>query len=313
LDVSQKETSVCVVDDRGGAVFEGKAKSTPCALAELIRKRAPHAERIGFESGAMASWLWHELKRVDLPVVCIDARHAHAALSARMNKSDKNDAKGLAELVRIGWFREVKVRSEESQRTRSILIARSRLVSIRRDLENQVRSMLKEYGLLFSRAIGTQFRQQVSGLLEDSHQLRGIVKPLLAIHERVCQEQVKLDNEVRRLARADETTKRLMTVPGVGVVTALTFRHTIDDPSRFSSATKVGATYNVPVPELSDRRHDQGRRRHVPPFMARRSWMLSDPPMAKSWARHAGPRLAIQLAGTQGARFTAVRPAKSAR
>ena len=100
---------MCVVDDRGGTVFEGKAKSTPGALAELIRKRAPHAERIGFESGAMASWLWHELKRVDLPVVCIDARHAHAALSARMNKSDKNDAKGVAELVRFGWFREVKV------------------------------------------------------------------------------------------------------------------------------------------------------------------------------------------------------------
>lgn len=241
LDVSQKETSVCVVDDQGRIVFEGKAKSTPGALAELIRKHAPHAERIGFESGAMASWLWHELKRVDLPVVCIDARHAHAALSARMNKSDKNDARGLAELVRIGWFREVKVKSEESQKTRSILVARSRLVSIRRDLENQVRSMLKEYGLLFSRAIGTQFRQHVFDLLEDGHQLRAIVEPLLAIHEQVCQEQVKLDNEVRRLARADETTRRLMTVPGVGVVTALTFRHTVDDPSRFSSATKVGA------------------------------------------------------------------------
>jgi len=141
----------------------------------------------------------------------------------------------------MGWFREVKVKSEESQKSRSILVARSRLVSIRRDLENQVRSMLKEYGLLFSRAIGTQFRQHVFDLLDDGHQLRAIVEPLLAIHEQVCQEQVKLDNEVRRLARADETTRRLMTVPGVGVVTALTFRHTVDDPSRFSSATKVGA------------------------------------------------------------------------
>jgi transposase len=241
LDVSQRETSVCMVDEQGRIVFEGKAKSTPGALTDLIRKQAPCAERIGFESGAMASWLWHELKRVDLPVVCIDARHAHAVLSARMNKSDKNDARGLAELVRVGWFREVKVKSEESQKIRSILVARSRLVSIRRDLENQVRSMLKEYGLLFSRAIGAQFRQQVFELLEDGHQLRSVVEPLMAIHEQVCQEQVKLDNEVRRLARADETTKRLMTVPGVGVVTALTFRHTVDDPTRFSSATKVGA------------------------------------------------------------------------
>ena len=96
----------------GTMVFEGKAKSDPGALTELIRKRAPNAERIGFETGAMASWLWHELRRVDLPVVCIDARHAHAALSVRMNKSDQNDAKGLAELVRVGWYREVKVKSE---------------------------------------------------------------------------------------------------------------------------------------------------------------------------------------------------------
>jgi len=95
LDVSQKETSVCVIDEQGRLVFEGKAKSTPGALMELIRRRAPSAERIGFETDAMASWLWHELRRVGLPVVCIDARHAHAALSVRINKSDKNDARGL--------------------------------------------------------------------------------------------------------------------------------------------------------------------------------------------------------------------------
>ena len=87
LDVSQKETSVCVVNDAGHSIFEGKAKSDPGALTELLRIRAPNAARIGFETGAMASWLWHELRRVDLPVVCIDARHAHAALSVRIVKS----------------------------------------------------------------------------------------------------------------------------------------------------------------------------------------------------------------------------------
>jgi transposase len=241
LDVSQKETSVCVIDEQGRLVFEGKAKSTPGALMELIRRRAPSAERIGFETGAMASWLWHELRRVGLPVVCIDARHAHAALSVRINKSDKNDARGLAELIRIGWHREVAVKSEESQRVRSVLVARARLVSIRRDIENQVRSMLKEYGLLFSRAIGAPFRQQVVELMGASHPLRAVVEPLLSIHEQVAREQAKFDEDVRRRARADETVRRLMSVPGVGVVTALTFRHTIDDPSRFSSASKVGA------------------------------------------------------------------------
>lgn len=164
LDVSQKETAVCVIDEAGKIVFEGKARSEPGALAKVIAKRAPDAVRIGLETGAMSSWLWHELKRIDLPVVCIDARHAHAALSVRINKSDPNDARGIAELMRMGWYREVKVKSQASALIRSLLVARARLVSIRRDLENQVRSLLKEHGLLFPRAIGAQFRVRVREL-----------------------------------------------------------------------------------------------------------------------------------------------------
>jgi transposase len=112
---------------------------------------------------------------------------------------------------------------------------------MRRDIENQVRSLIKECGLLFPRAIGQQFRNRVSELLGVDHLLLSVISPLLSIHENVCQQQGKFDNEVRRLAKLDETTRRLMTVPGVGVVTALTFRHTIDDPSRFRSASTVGA------------------------------------------------------------------------
>ena len=241
LDVSQRETAVCVVSETGELIFEGKAKSDPGDLTKLLRKHAPLAERIGFETGAMSSWLWHELRRVELPVVCIDARHAHAALSVRMNKSDQNDARGLAELVRVGWYREVKVKSEESQTIRALLVARARLVSMRRDIENQVRSLIKEYGLLFPRAIGQQFRNTVSDLLGEDHQLLVVVAPLLSIHEHISRQQSEFDDQVRRLAKQDETTRRLMTVPGVGVITALTFRHTIDDPSRFRSASLVGA------------------------------------------------------------------------
>ena len=137
-----------------------------------------------------------------------------------MNKSDQNDARGLAALVRVGWYREVKVKSEESQKIRAILVARSRLVSMRRDIENQVRSLIKECGLLFPRAIGQQFRDQVSELLGADHLLLSVISPLLSIHENVCQQQGKFDNEVRRLARLDETTRRLMTVPGVGATTS---------------------------------------------------------------------------------------------
>ena len=241
LDVSQKETAICVIDQDGKVLFEGKVASDPGALAKVIGKRAPAAERIGFETGAMASWLWHELKRVDLPVVCIDARHAHAALSVRMNKSDPNDARGLAELIRMGWYREVRVKSGDSQAIRALLVARSRLVSIRRDLENQVRGLLKEVGLLFPRAIGGQFRVRVRELVDHQHMLRSIIEGLLAVHEQVEEQQVVLDKRVRQAAKTDETTRRLMSVPGVGVVTALAFRHTIDDPTRFRSAQAVGA------------------------------------------------------------------------
>jgi transposase len=253
LDVAQKETSVCVLDETGRTIYAGTVKSDPGALTKLLRKKAPNAERVGFETGAMASWLWHELRRVGLPVVCVDARHAHAALSVRMNKSDKNDAHGLAQLVRVGWYREVKVKSEQSQRIRAILVARSRLVAIRRDIENQVRSIIKESGLIFRRAIGLLFRRQVLELLSDDHQLLPVIIPLLQVHDHVCQQQNKLDDEIRRLARADETTRRLMTVPGVGVVTTLTFRHTINDPSRFRSASAVGAYLG-----LTPRRNQSG-------------------------------------------------------
>jgi transposase len=170
----------------------------------------------------MSSWLWHELKRIDLPVVCIDARHAHAALSVRINKSDPNDARGIAELMRMGWFREVKVKSQASALIRSLLVARARLVSIRRDLENQVRSLLKEHGIVFPRAIGARFRARVRELTGEGG-LRAIIDCLLTVHERVTDEQIKLDGRVRNMAKADATTRRLMTVPGIGVVTALTY------------------------------------------------------------------------------------------
>jgi transposase len=143
--------------------------------------------------------------------------------------------------MRMGWYREVKVKSEESQLVRSLLVARARLVGIRREIENQVRSLLKENGLLFPRAIGRQFRDRVCDLVAEGQPLWVIIDCLLSVHERVNDEQAVLDGRVRTLTKTDQTTRRLMTVPGVGVVTALTFRHTIDDPTRFRSATSVGA------------------------------------------------------------------------
>jgi len=109
LDVSLKETSICVVDDSGKIVSEGKVLSEPLALAEFLRAKAGNAKRIGLETGPTTTWLWHELRALGLPVLCIDARHAKAALSLQINKSDRNDAVGLARIMQCGWYKEVQV------------------------------------------------------------------------------------------------------------------------------------------------------------------------------------------------------------
>jgi transposase len=151
LDVSLEETSICVLDQSGVIVFEGSAPSRPEAIAKALRRRAPEGSRIIFETGSLANWLWHELKALGFPVLCVDARHARAALSMRINKSDRNDARGLAELARMGWYREAKVKSMESREVRALLTARSKLVDIRRDIENQMRGLLKSLGIVLGK------------------------------------------------------------------------------------------------------------------------------------------------------------------
>ena len=128
LDVLLKETSVCVVAETGRVIFEGKAASDPRGLAKLIRTKAPNVVRVGLESGQTSVWLTHALRAEGLPVVCLDARQAHAALSLRPNKSDRSDARGLAEMVRVGWYREVRIKSLAAHEHRALLIARHRLV-----------------------------------------------------------------------------------------------------------------------------------------------------------------------------------------
>ena len=151
LDVSMEETSVCVIDKNGAVIFEGEVLTQPEAIGELLRQHAANAVKVAFEAGALSSWLWHELKASGIPVVCLDARHAKAALSMRLNKSDRNDARGLAELVRMGWYREARVKSMESRYIRALLIARAKLIDLKRDIENQLRGLLKSLGIVLEK------------------------------------------------------------------------------------------------------------------------------------------------------------------
>jgi transposase len=210
-------------------------------IAEFVRSNAPSVVRIGLESGPTATWLWTELKQLGLPVICIDARHAKAVLKMQINKSDRNDAAGIARIMQTGWFREVRVKDLDSHSVRALLASRALLVKIKRDLENQVRGLLKNLGLVIGRAKLNVFAVRAEELIEGRPELMAAVRPLLAARHAIERQVDDLDHKVMRLARNNAQVRRFMTAPGIGPITALCFLATIDDPTRFKRSRSVGA------------------------------------------------------------------------
>ena len=253
MDVSLKETSMCVVDGGGRIVCEGTVISEPAAIAEFVKAKASRAKRIGLETDPTTTWLWHELRALGLPVICIDARHAKAALSMQINKSDRNDAVGLARIMQCGWYKKVQVKRLSCHEIRAILNSRAQLVRIKRDLENQIRDLLKNRGLVIGKAGGNVFRRRAEELLGGQGLLREAVRPLLEVREKVSREIAALYQKLLGLARNDEDSRRSMTVPGIGPITAMAFQSAIDDPSRFRRSRSVGAYFG-----LTPRRHASG-------------------------------------------------------
>ncbi len=253
LDVSLKETNVCILDGVGQVVFEGRAASNPAAIAALISAKTMQAGRVGLESGQLSVWLCHELRALGFPVVCLDARQAHATLSVRPTKTDRSDARGLAEIVRMGWYREVQVKSLASHERRALLSARDQLIVIRRQLESQIRGLLKVFGIVLSRGVGGSFTRRVKQLAAQHPMITEIVSALMDVHGRVCEQIKALDRRVHAMLRGDATARRLMTVPGVGPITALAYLSTIDDPKRFRRSEDVGAYLG-----LTPRRYQSG-------------------------------------------------------
>ena len=253
LDVSLKQTSICVVNQTGSIVQEGVVGSDPEAIASFVRSRAPGTVRIGIETGPTTTWLWTELNRLGLPVICIDARHAKAVLKMQINKSDRNDAAGIARIMQTGWFKEVRVKDLDSHAVKALLASRALLVKIKRDLENQVRGLLKNLGLVIGRAKFNVFAVRAEELIDGRPELVAAVRPLLEARKAIEHQVDDLDCKVRKLARNDAQVRRFMTVPGVGPITALCFKATIDDPTRFKRSRSVGAYIG-----LTTRRHASG-------------------------------------------------------
>ena len=241
LDVSQKETEVCVIDGDGRRTWRGKCPSRPECIAEVLRQHAPDAARIAMETGPLSIWLCHSLRALGIPVSCIHARHVSAVLSLQVNKTDVNDAHGIAQLVRSGWYRDVAVKSIQSCRVRALLSARSQLVSMRTSLSNQIRGLLKTFGVVLGPGKGGSFEAAVMSECPDDAIVRDAIGALIATWRVAGERKKALDLQLVRMARSMAVCRRMATVPGIGAITSLTFVTAIDDPSRFRHSADVGA------------------------------------------------------------------------
>jgi transposase len=245
LDVSVKETSVCIVDDTGRIVRELKVASEPEALLPVLTNPAYRFKRIGLEAGPLSQWLFSELAEADLPVICVETRHMRAVLQAQINKTDRNDARGMAQMMRAGLYRPVHVKTLRSQKLRMLLTHRKLLQSKAIAIDNDLRGTLRNFGLKVGVVGASKFEARIRELVENLPDLAELVEPLLVVR-RTLREQIGiLHGRLLAIVRTDDVCRRLMTVPGVGPVVALTYRATVDVPARFRNSKAVGAVFGL--------------------------------------------------------------------
>jgi transposase len=245
LDVSVKETSVCIVDDVGKMVREVKVASEPEALLPVLANPLYRFKRIGLEAGPLSQWLSSELAEAGLPVICVETRHMRAVLQAQINKTDRNDARGMAQMMRAGLYRPVHVKTLRSQKLRMLLTHRKLLQSKAIAIDNDLRGTLRNFGLKVGVVGASKFEARIRELVEDLPDLGALVEPLLIVR-RTLREQIGiLHRRLLVIVRQDEVCRRLMTVPGVGPVVALTYRASVDVPARFRSSKAVGAVFGL--------------------------------------------------------------------
>ena len=240
LDVSLKDTSISVRQD-GKRIWRGKCPSDPKLLAEVIRKRAPNAERVVFETGPLSVWFYHALTAEGLPAICIDARHAKAALDMAANKTDANDADGLAHLAEVGFYREVRVKGFDSMLMRTLITARRQLMKMRVQMSNQTRGLMKTFGLVVPKGAGSVFEGNVLTLLEGEDNLARIILPMLQAWRDIWFRVAELSKQLVAMANADQRCRLLTSIPGVGTVTATAFAAAVEDPTNFENSRAVGA------------------------------------------------------------------------
>jgi transposase len=245
LDVSVKETSVCIVDDAGKIVREARVASEPEALLQVLTNTIYRFKRVGLEAGPLSQWLYGVLAEAGLPVICVETRHMRAVLKAQINKTDRNDARGIAQMMRVGLYRPVHVKTLRGQKLRMLLTHRKLLQSKAIAIENDLRATLRNFGLKVGMVGTLKLEGRIKELVENLPDVAVLVEPVLVVR-RVLREQVGiLHRRLLAIVRDDDVCRRLMTVPGVGPVVALTYRATVDVPARFRNSKAVGAVFGL--------------------------------------------------------------------
>ena len=245
LDVSVKDTSVCIVDDTGKIVKEVKVASEPAALLKVLGNPSYRFKRIGLEAGPLSQWLFSALAEAELPVICVETRHMRAVLKAQINKTDRNDARGIAQMIRVGLYRPVYVKTLRSQKLRMLLTHRKLLQSKAIAIENDLRGTLRNFGLKVGMVGTVKFEGRIKELVENIPDLAALVEPLLVIRRALREQIGVLHRRLLAVVRDDDVCRRLMTIPGVGPVVALTYRTTVDVPARFRRSKSVGAVFGL--------------------------------------------------------------------
>ena len=245
LDISVKTTAVCVVNGNGQVLLETVVESSPDAIADRLRELGQPLERIGLEAGPLSQWIYAGLIDIGLAPVCVETRHMHAVLSARINKTDRNDARGIAQMMRVGLFKAVHVKTPASQHRRLLLTSRKLLQRKIYDIENDLRGSLRNFGLKVGVVGAVKFEDRIRELVADHPVVAAIVGPLLEARAVLRIQFAKLHRMLLELVRTDPICRRLMSAPGVGPIVALTFRTCVDNPARFSRSKCVGAHYGL--------------------------------------------------------------------
>ena len=240
LDVSLAKTAICVVSEHGKIVQEAEVTSEPEPLLAWLQSLDGTITALGLEAGPLSQWLHHGLTEAGLDVVLMETRQVKGALKAMPIKTDRRDAEGIARLLHLGCFRPVHCKSVSAQEVRAILSARKAIQQNMITLEMSLRGILRNFGLKVGAISRGRFEYRIRELTQGNVMLEAATGPMLHARMSLRQELASLERLVRQMAQDDPICIRLMTMPGVGAVVALTYQSAIDDPARFASSKNVG-------------------------------------------------------------------------